>query len=338
MKAINRRRALARAVAGSPDETHLWRAARGVYGGADNLTAALIKENLYGITSGCPGLKPVLGDIPYSRIDRRRSETAAANLLILRRYDETADAFTSGGVRFVPMKGCDLVGPLYSDPGARAMADIDILVHPDDFDRAVIVAVELGYKDIEYRFRLPGVWATTTMYRLSGEFSGHLALHYSPGPEIGRRRLETNRLFSGWEPGARLTWEQRLLVSVLHQQNHSFDSLLADLYESLLLAERADMVGFMSLARRWDAATAASVVFAQIARLFDAVEPIDGWRKSITGSLIDLSGGKRPGGRGRRSVLTFVLSTDRPTEAIKLGLRLLGKKCLKKYSFTRKKT
>ena len=139
MKAINRQRALARAVAGSPDETHLWRVARGAYGGAENLTAALIKENLYGITSGYPGLKSVLGDIPYSRIDRRRSETAAANLLTLKRYDETAEAFARGGVRYVPMKGCDLVGFLYSYPGARPMADIDILVHPDDFDRAVDV-------------------------------------------------------------------------------------------------------------------------------------------------------------------------------------------------------
>jgi hypothetical protein len=328
---------LARAVAGSPDETHFWRAARGVYGGAENLSAALIKENLYGITSGYPELKRVLGDVPYSRIDRRRSETAAANLLILRRYDETADAFARTSVRFVPMKGCDLVGSLYSDPGERAMADIDILVHPDDFDRAVTVAVELGYKDIEYRFRLPGVWAATTMYRLSGEFSGHLDLHYSPGPEIGRRRLETSRLFSGWEPGSRLTWEQRLLISVLHHQNHSFDSSLADLYESCLLAERADMDAFMSLARRWDAAAAASVVFAQIARLFDAVEPIDGWRRSFTGSLVTWSSGIPFADRGRRSILTFALSTDRPTEAIKLGLRLLGKKYLKKFSFTRKK-
>lgn len=337
MKAINRRRALARAVAGSPDETHLWRAARRVYGGAENLTAAIITENLYGITSGCPGLKPVLGGSLFNRINGRRSETAAANLLTLRRYDETADAFARAGVRFVPMKGCDLVGSLYSDPGERAMADIDILVHPDDFDRAVTVAVELGYKDIEYRFRLPGVWATTTMYRLSGEFSGHLDLHYSPGPEIGRRRLETRRLFSGWEPGARLTWEQRLLVSVLHHQNHSFDSSLAELYESLLLAERADMDAFIPIARRWDAATAASVVFAQIARLFDAVEPIDGWRRSVTGSIVNWNGVIPFTDRGRRSVLTFALSTDRPTEAAKLGLHLLGKKYLKKFSFTRKK-
>jgi hypothetical protein len=336
MKAINRRRALARAVAGSPDETHLWRAARGVYGGAENLAAALIAENLYGITSGRPGLKPVLGDILLGRIDRRRSETAAANLLTLKRYDETADAFARSGVRFVPMKGCDLVGPLYSDPGARPMADIDILVHPDDFDRAVTVAAGLGYKDIEYRFRLPGVWAATTMYRLSGEFSGHLDLHYSPGPEIGRRRLETRRLFSGWEPGARLTWEQRLLVSVLHHQNHSFDSSLAEIYESLSLAERADMGEFIPLARRWDAATAASVVFAQMARLFDVVEPIDGWRRSVTGSLTTGSGFIPFTDRGRLSVLTFILATDRPTEAIKFGLRLLGKKYVKKFNFTRK--
>jgi|GEM_PF-1455868 len=336
MKAINRRRALARAVAGSPDETHLWRAACGACGGAESFAAALITENLYGIASGYPGLKPVLGDILFGRIDRRRSETAAANLLTLKRYDETADAFARAGVRFVPMKGCDLVGPLYSAPGARPMADVDILIHPDDFDRAVTVASGLGYKDIEYRFRLPGVWAATTMYRLSGEFSGHLDLHYSPGPEIGRRRLETKRLFSGWEPGARLTWEQRLLVSVLHHQNHSFDSSLAEVYESLLLAERADIDAFTPLARRWDAAMAASVVFAQMARLFGVVEPIGGWRRTVTGSLVTWGRAIPFTDRGSRSVLTFALSTDRPTEAIKFGLRLLGKKYLKKFSFTRK--
>ncbi|UCE26365.1 MAG: nucleotidyltransferase family protein [Candidatus Coatesbacteria bacterium] len=337
MKANNLRRALARAVAGSPDETYLWHAALAACGDAEKLTAALIEENLYGIASGYSGLKSVLGGIPFKRIERLRSETAAANLLTLRRYDESTRSFARAGVRFVPMKGCDLVGSLYSDPGERPMADVDILVHPDDFDRAVTVAAGLGYKEIEYRFRLPGVWAATTMYRLSGEFSGHLDLHYSPGPEIGRRRLETKRFFNGWEPGTRLSWEQRLLVSVLHLQNHSFDSSLADLYESLLLAEKADMDAFIPLARRWDAAAAASVVFARISRLFGVVTPLNGWRKSLVGRIIYAGDGDGFTDRGLRSVVTFVLTTDRPTGAVKFGFRLLREKYRKKILFRQKK-
>jgi hypothetical protein len=337
MKTINRRRVLARALAGPSLTYHLWETARRVYGGAEKLTSALIKEKIYGIAAKRPGLRRVLSDFQFERLTRRHADTAAANLIRLQHYDEFSDRLTRRDVRFMPIKGCDLVGTLYGDPGERAMTDIDILVHPDDFDEAVAVAVGFGYKDIEYRFRLPGIWASTTMYKDTGDSAFHLDIHHCPGPELGRRRVETRRFFYHREPGTRPTDEQRLLFSVIHHQNHFFDSSLADLYESLLLARRSDMNTFIRVANRWDVGAAASVVFGQIANFFGFVEPIDGWRRSTIGAVTNRLTNRRAGRRPWTSALIFALSTDRPTEAIKFGVESLLKKHRKKAAFFRKK-
>jgi hypothetical protein len=334
MKAVNRRRVLGRALAGSSDKKYLWEAARRVYNGPENLTSVLIKEGLFGIAVNRPGIGTVLGDGPFKRLIHRHSETAASNLILLKAYDEIADVLTRYNLRFVPVKGCDLVGTLYDDPGERPMTDIDILVHPDDFGLAVNVAAKLGYADINYRFRLPGVWPSTTMYGEIGGFSGHLDLHYCPGPEIGRRRLETRRLFTQWEPGKRPTDEQRLLFSLIHHQNHFFDTPLADLYEFLMLAERVDADAFKELARRWDVVTAASVVFGQIAYFFGVNGPIDGLRRPVIGEIINKSAGDPAGINRFWSAITFTLSADRPTETVKFGIRLV----LKKYKNSRYST
>jgi hypothetical protein len=326
MRAVNRRRALGRALAGSSDKIYLWEAARRVFNGTENLTSALVREGLFGTAVNRPEIGTVLGAAPFERLTNRHSETTASNLILLKAYDEIADALTRHNVRFVPIKGCDLVGTLYDDPGERPMTDIDILVHPDDFNRGINAAIRLGYADINYRFRLPGVWASTTMYGKSGEFSGHLDLHYCPGPEIGKRRLEIRRLFSQWEPGKRLTDEQRLLFSLIHHQNHFFDTPLADLYEFLMLAKRADADAFKELARRWDVSTAASIVFGQITYFFGVIGPIDGWRRSIIGKIINRSADDPAGINRLRSAITFTLSTDRPTETVKFGIRLVFKK------------
>lgn len=330
MRAVNRRRVLGRALAGSSDKTYLWEAARRVYNGTENLTSALVKEGLFGIVANRSEIGAVLGPAPFERLTHRISETTASNLILLKNYDEVADALTHHNVRFLPIKGCDLVGTLYDDPGERPMADIDILIHPDHFDRAVDVAVGLGYADINYRFRLPGVWASTTMYGKSGEFPGHLDLHYCPGPEIGRRRLETRRLFGQWEPGKRPTDEQRLLFSLIHHQNHFFNTPLADLYEFLMLAKCVDTNAFKELARRWDVRTAALIVFGQIAYFFGVNGPIDGWRRSITRKVINKSADDPAGINRFWSAITFTLSTDRPTETVKFGMRLFLKKYKKR--------
>ena len=325
MRTINRRRVLARAVAGSADGLVLWRAARRAYGGAGNLVSAIIKERLAGVVAGRPEMSQILGPSRFKKLMSVRDRTAVSNLKLFQNLDEITAEFTRHSIRHMAVKGCDLVGVLYDDPGDRVISDIDILVHPEDFHRAVAVAVENGYKDIEYRFRLPGIWPTRSMYKEKEGFLVQLDLHYCPGPELGRRRLETCRFFRGREPGTRPTDEQRFLFAVIHHQNHFFAMPLAAYHEVLLLAERTDAASFARLARPWDARLAAAVVLGQAAYLFGGPGPLDGWRRSVIGLLVRKGLDEYAGGCTWASAVTFAVSTDRPAAAIKCGLGTLKK-------------
>ena len=53
--------------------------------------------------------------------------------------------FRETKVRFAPIKGADLAYSCYPDPALRFRCDIDLLVHPDDIERAVAVAADDGW-------------------------------------------------------------------------------------------------------------------------------------------------------------------------------------------------
>ena len=67
-------------------------------------------------------------------------------------FKRLSKAFSEAGVRFAPIKGADLAESCYPDPAVRIRCDIDLLVHPDDVDRAVEVAEEEGWK-AHHRYR-----------------------------------------------------------------------------------------------------------------------------------------------------------------------------------------
>ena len=53
-------------------------------------------------------------------------------------------AFTAGGVRFLPLKGCIIKG-LYPQTDMRTMSDIDILIDPENAQKARDIMLALGY-------------------------------------------------------------------------------------------------------------------------------------------------------------------------------------------------
>jgi hypothetical protein len=56
--------------------------------------------------------------------------------------------FAAAGVPLMPLKGAVLGVLCYADSGERPMADLDLLVHRHDLDRAVALLGELGYEEV----------------------------------------------------------------------------------------------------------------------------------------------------------------------------------------------
>lgn len=55
-------------------------------------------------------------------------------------------AFEAAGIAYMPVKGCNLK-PLYPKPGLRAMGDVDILIHREDYPRIRQVMLDLGLNE-----------------------------------------------------------------------------------------------------------------------------------------------------------------------------------------------
>lgn len=80
-------------------------------------------------------------------------------------------AFEANSIPFVPLKGL-VIRPLYPQPYLRTSCDLDILVHPEDLDRAVAYLVtSLGYKTDGQKAA-----HDISLYSPSGI---HLELHFS---------------------------------------------------------------------------------------------------------------------------------------------------------------
>lgn len=76
----------------------------------------------------------------------RRSRRAATGLHHVRALGDVTDRLADADVRFLWFKGPVLALELFDDPTARQYGDLDLLVHPEDIDRAHRHLVAAGFE------------------------------------------------------------------------------------------------------------------------------------------------------------------------------------------------
>ncbi len=108
------------------------------------------------------------------------------------------DALRESNIPALPLKGPVLAELLYGDPGARELADLDILVPRADALRAVEVAVSLGYTPKWHAS--PQFFERTLRhacdYELVNSRTGHLLeIHWATQPSSGIEPIEIDRAF-----------------------------------------------------------------------------------------------------------------------------------------------
>ena len=77
--------------------------------------------------------------------------------------------FSAAKIRFAPIKGADLAYSCYPDPALRSRCDIDLLVHPDDLDRAVETAEADNWRSphrYRHGYHVPGMYKKHTLLEL----------------------------------------------------------------------------------------------------------------------------------------------------------------------------
>ncbi len=118
---------------------------------ATDWEAAVDQARLYGMAPLLYWqIKDCVGQtgLPPDRLpDLRKSflNSAARNLLLYRELDAILGALQPAGIPVILLKGLHLAKFVYPEPALRPMADIDLLLHPDDLPQAFQVLQRLGY-------------------------------------------------------------------------------------------------------------------------------------------------------------------------------------------------
>ena len=165
---------------------------------------------------------PIFRAMAYRFASERHAEfrdeyrRAAMNELPLSvEWKRIAAAFRKAGVRFAPIKGADLAERCYPDPAVRIRCDIDLLVHPEDIDRAVDIAHAEGWRT-KHQYRHGS--HCPSMYKKNAMLELHFNLPDFPSgktPEVW-----TKLVAQGDTSEYRLPPELALIVAFHHARLH----------------------------------------------------------------------------------------------------------------------
>lgn len=131
----------------------------------------------------------------------------AHNVLRVERIDRMAAWLDDAGVRWVLHKGSALVTRHPDWLGVRPMLDIDVLVAPEDYDRAAAAIIEHGAREAELGMPVASRWACERALHLPDdggpiEIDLHRAVHHWPlFVEVGAGMLaRRERVAERWIP------------------------------------------------------------------------------------------------------------------------------------------
>jgi hypothetical protein len=158
-------RAAAHAAALPPDRAFAWLLAHGLFA-----------------LRGHPGLPDPL----RRRLDEEARRNLAANLWLIHRFGEVADALA--GVDLCPLKGIHLLDTVYREhPGERRVGDLDLLVRADEVEAAIGRLRGIGLEELPGSQRRAGFWPE----RVLGDGRLVVELHTRLGVKHGLR--------AGWD-------------------------------------------------------------------------------------------------------------------------------------------
>lgn len=147
----------------------------------DRAFAWLLAHGLFALRN-----HPGLADPLRRRLDEEARRNLAANLWLIHRFGEIADALD--GLDLCPLKGIHLLDTVYHDhPGERRVGDLDLLVRPEEVEAAIGRLRGVGLEELPGSRRTAGF----SPERVLGDGRLVVELHTRLGIKHGLR--------AGWE-------------------------------------------------------------------------------------------------------------------------------------------
>lgn len=210
-------------VESTPDWERLLACAR--FHGLTSLLAAAI-------LSSCSEAVP---DKTLQKLNESRRDAIVHDLFLRSELVRLLQLFKQAGIRVLPLKGPILAQFLYSDSSLRPSSDLDLLVHPQDVDRAVLMLNSNGFKMEPFLSRVP----LPKLLRLKSEilFYGQrclmLDLHWEIAPSDYPFHIDPAILWDsvravGFEEAETLTLapEALLVFLCVHGTKHAWSRLI----------------------------------------------------------------------------------------------------------------
>lgn len=148
--------------------------------------------------------------VPPEVLSALRERDRVCRLQALHQAQKTVQlvrAFDAQGISVLPLKGVVLSKRLFSDFALRQSKDIDLLVHPEDFDRAEALLIERGFRRIPI---LPGLSPTPRQERYLRALHYHYEYVDGEGTQLElhwrRQSCSANQMALLWAHTQRVDW------------------------------------------------------------------------------------------------------------------------------------
>ncbi len=96
------------------------------------------------------GLESCFNSTNIKRLQAEKESAIFNNLIQIKFFHEISGLLQAEGIKFIPLKGLSLITDTYPDIGMRVSADLDILIHPADFDKCAEVLRKSSYTFAPY--------------------------------------------------------------------------------------------------------------------------------------------------------------------------------------------
>jgi hypothetical protein len=282
-----------------------------------NFAATLLRYSRESGINLSPNATRILNGAVFSRQTQSHAIVSSAKPAIQRLQDS--------GIDFVVMKGPG-VAACYPEGEARSFGDLDVLVRPSAFSKAMRLLEELNWKqhrEDEQTWPFFDRWCREGVNLSGGDQPGNIDLHHRPSPWLWSTRMEFGELCArateaDWF-GTKLpclSAEDNLLVCALQIINeHTAPGGKLSAWRDLgMLARAVDPRGAAAVARR---AKLADFLIAILSGVPDGVVPAP-----LTAELMKVRTGRIPHARRLALVADLNRATSRPlttSHALRLG-------------------
>ncbi len=174
-------------------------------------------------------------------LERLHDRTKIDNLAALAEFRLVGRLLHDNGIPVMLLKGADYLIDLYDDPAERVLTDVDLLVRPEDADRAARLLREHGYEpevgadypeNRRFEMRRPGAGRC--------RFEIHWRLGLPRRSRIGQRAIWARSRSCELEqvPCRRLDVDDAVLFHAYHQADHHFGPTLKWVLDLRLMFHR----------------------------------------------------------------------------------------------------